>query len=90
MSEPPQEHCEISRDGNLVHAISEKLKLTIVEGPGDKARAINRNAKRIGIGSGEVKAHDRMLMGELDGVRVYAKIINGTAHLIMTKQDLYL
>ena len=86
-----QEHCEItrenSRDCELIHAISDKLKLTIIREPDQQAKSVNRNfIKKRGAESW----HERCLIGELNGVKIYARVINGATHLILTTRDLYL
>jgi hypothetical protein len=87
----PQEHCTITRDKSGVHAVSSKIVLTVVPDAGkeDEARAFNRNAIRV-IRPKGMPERDRCLVGELDGVRVYAKDKDGVTHLVMTKEDLYL
>lgn len=93
-----QEHCAISReDDGTIHAVSPERCLTIL--PDAEARAFNRNFKKYtpehkirDEKTGKVletvpgiATHDRILVGELDGVRCY--IIGND--IIMTKRDLY-
>ena len=76
-----QLHCDITQDDDgTIYATSLERCLTILpDGPG---RAFNRNFKTYSPGN---VTHERVLVGELDGVRVY---ILGN-DVIMTKQDMY-
>jgi len=86
-----QEHCTITRDKNGVHAVSTRLVLTVVPDAGkeSEAQAFNRNAIRVVKPEG-IPERDRVLVGELGGVRVYAKDVEGVTHLVMTREDMYL
>ena len=64
--------------------------LTSIQGilsvlPDGETKAFMRNAKKVGAGNGELRDHIRVLVGELDGVRVYVQGIR----VILTRQDLY-
>jgi hypothetical protein len=85
-----QEHCEIKteEDGSIT-AVSSEVALTIIpEFKDDEVKAFNRNAKRVSVGGGEELSHDRCLVGELNGVRIY--VCESGKNLILTTKDLYL
>lgn len=75
------EDCEITQDGDGVkHATSLDGIVSVV--PDGETKLFLRNAKRPFAEEG--RRHVRVIVGELDGVRVY---VLGN-RVIMTKQDL--
>lgn len=70
------------RDGTLT-AILPNLALMIL--PDGESRVFSRNA----VAADGKGSHRRIMVGELNGVRVYVETRHGIPHLIMTTQDLY-
>lgn len=84
-----QEHCTITQLEEGVHAESSQFVLDVIPDAGDEARAFNRNGIRLLRKTGE-EERVRWLVGELDGVRVYATVEqDGRVHMVMTKRDFY-
>ena len=70
----------VTKDGDHI-AVGKSCSLTVSnEVEGSKIR------KTTAFKTGGVAV--RCLWGELDGVRVYCKTVNGHVHLLMTKQEL--
>ncbi len=77
------EDCKITEDEDGVkHATSVQGILSVL--PDGETKVFMRNAIKLGFGGNPSGKH-RMLVGELDGVRVY---VMGNK-VTLTKQDLY-
>ena len=82
----PQLHCKIETqpDGSI-SAVSDDLQMIVLPDGDDPPRVFNRNALQKNMRTGE-STHLRVLVGELDGVRVYVS----ADQIILTKRDLYI
>lgn len=76
--------CKFTEDEDgIKHLTSVQGILSVL--PDGETKVFMRNAKKFYFGDATGPAHVRILVGELDGVRVY---VLGTK-VILTKRDLY-
>ena len=72
----------IVHDAAGAHVRGQGVQFSVI---GEGARIFRRNAIKIALGPGGESGRRTMLVGELDGVRVY---ITPQMRIVMTKEDL--
>ena len=84
-----QEHCKYKEDADgTKHGVSSQISLSIL--PDGQTKLFNRNAKRLN-GSQEEVSHQRCVVGELNGVKTYVRILpTGQVQVVITTQELFL
>ncbi len=87
--EASQEHCKYHEDKQGgKHAVSSQISFSVL--PEGDIKLFNRNALKKGIEGEEIERHERCVVGEMDGVRTYVRIVDGIVQVVMTRQDIYL